>query len=57
MDCTLGKMEALEENPLMIFFLNGNVASMPYKYCVYAHRCVQFPDFAKDVVVKVKTDS
>lgn len=57
MGCTLGKMEALEEDPLMIFFLNGNAASMPYKYCVYAHRCVQFPDFVRDVVVKVKTDS
>lgn len=57
MDCTLGKMEALEENPLMIFLLNGNAARMPYKYCVYAHRCMQFPVFVRDVEVKVKTDS
>lgn len=57
MGCKLGKMEALEENPLMIFFLNGNAACMPYKYYVYTHRCVQFPDFVRDVAVKVNTDS
>lgn len=57
MGCTLGKMEALEENPLMIFFLNGNAACMPYKYYAYTHRHMQFPDFVRDVAVKVNTDS